>query len=123
VTPSPGKSRRSSRHEASTSSIKPSPFVILSTWLPRPDNYVALELWQYFLPPEERISCLQLRGKLWDLDLDLQVFVAVGSRLFLLGYEAPQGARPRDATFNICTEIILAGSVVHNKCIVKKEEE
>jgi hypothetical protein len=93
-----------------------SPFVIFCTWLPRPDGYISLELWQYFLPPEEKISCLQLRDKLWDLDLDLQAFVTVGNRFFLLGYEAPQGARPEAAKFNLCTEIVLAGDVVRRAC-------
>lgn len=69
---------------------------------------MALELWKYFLPPEEKISCLQLRERLWDLDQDLQTFVAVGSRFFLLGNEPSRNARPEDAKFNICTEIILA---------------
>ncbi|KAJ7243580.1 hypothetical protein B0H12DRAFT_829010 [Mycena haematopus] len=43
------------------------------------------EAWQYLLPPAERIRCLNLGEKLWDLNLDLQDFVAVGNRLILLG--------------------------------------
>lgn len=86
----------------------PSPFVIFCTWIPRPDEYVALELWKYFVPPEEKISCLQLQERLWDLDLDLQIFVVVGSRFFLLGSEPSGAARPEDAKVNICTEIVLA---------------
>jgi hypothetical protein len=93
-----------------------SPSVIFCTWFPRPDGYLSLELWRYFLPPEEKISCLQLRDKLWDLDLDLQSFVTVGSRFFLLGSEPPPGACPEDAKFNICTEIVLAGDVVRHGC-------
>jgi hypothetical protein len=42
-------------------------------------------VWQYFLPPTERIRSLGLREKIWDLNLDLQAFVAVGNRLILLG--------------------------------------
>ena len=85
----------------------PPPYVIFCTWIPRPDGYIALELWKYFVPPEEKISCLQLQERLWDLDLDLQIFVAVGSRFFLLGYEPSGIERPEDAKFNICTEICL----------------
>ncbi|KAJ6453580.1 hypothetical protein C8R45DRAFT_847062 [Mycena sanguinolenta] len=43
------------------------------------------EAWQYLLPPAERIRCLNLRGKLWDLNLRLEDFVAVGNRMILLG--------------------------------------
>ncbi|KAJ7337519.1 hypothetical protein DFH08DRAFT_705312 [Mycena albidolilacea] len=53
------------------------------------------EAWQYILPPGERIRCLNLREKLWDLNLDLQTFVAVGSRLLLLG--SREGRGPPDA--------------------------
>lgn len=112
MTPSLHKSQKRAPPRASASSptsgcVTHLPSVIFSAWLPRPDGYAELELWQYFLPPEEKISCLQLRQNLWDLDLDLQSFVVVGGRFFLLGYEASRDARPEDAEYNICTEIIL----------------
>src|SRR6516164_10099181 len=33
------------------STLMPSPSVIFCTWLPRSDEWVAVELWQYLLPP------------------------------------------------------------------------
>ena len=86
--------------------------VILCTWIPRPDGWMSVELWQYLLPPEEKIASFQLCDKIWDLNLDLQAFVVVGSRLFLLGYAGPDGPPPQDATFNICTEILLGKQLV-----------
>ncbi|KAJ6552219.1 hypothetical protein DFH09DRAFT_1038828 [Mycena vulgaris] len=65
------------------------PSVVIFAWVNHPvhPENLLLEAWQYFLPPTERIRCLNLSEKLWDLDLDLQSFVAVGNRLLLLGSE------------------------------------
>ncbi|KAJ7118440.1 hypothetical protein C8R43DRAFT_934201 [Mycena crocata] len=63
------------------------PSVIIVAWIKHSaqDDDLVPEAWQYSLPPAERIRCLNLREKIYDLDLDLQSFVAVGNRLFLLG--------------------------------------
>ncbi|KAF8189102.1 hypothetical protein K438DRAFT_1593661 [Mycena galopus ATCC 62051] len=58
--------------------------VVVVAWVKHGEGLVP-EAWQYLLPPAERIRCLNLRDKLWDLNLDLQDFVAVGNRLLLLG--------------------------------------
>ncbi|KAJ7672415.1 hypothetical protein DFH06DRAFT_1319837 [Mycena polygramma] len=63
------------------------PSAVIVGWVPHgiADGDLVPEFWQYSLPPAERIRCLDLREKLWDLNLDLQEFVGVGNRLFLLG--------------------------------------
>jgi hypothetical protein len=61
--------------------------VVIIAWVKHSadDDGLVPEVWQYFLPPTERIRSLGLREKIWDLNLDLQAFVAVGNRLILLG--------------------------------------
>ncbi|KAJ6588116.1 hypothetical protein B0H19DRAFT_1226040 [Mycena capillaripes] len=66
------------------------------------DEDLVPELWQYSLPPVERIRCLGLREKLWQLDLDLREFVAVDNRLLLLGSE---GGRGHDNKWDVAIEI------------------
>ncbi|KAJ6588127.1 hypothetical protein B0H19DRAFT_977992 [Mycena capillaripes] len=73
------------------------PSVVIVAWVTHSekDGDLVPEAWQYFLPPAERIRCLDLREKLWALNLDLQAFVAVGNRLVLLGSE--EGRESTDA--------------------------
>ncbi|KAJ7023448.1 hypothetical protein C8F04DRAFT_1401706 [Mycena alexandri] len=63
------------------------PSVVVVAWQKHPEHEDDLvpEVWQYFLPPAERIRCLNLGDRLWNLNLDLQAFVVVDSRLLLLG--------------------------------------
>ncbi|KAJ6632130.1 hypothetical protein B0H10DRAFT_2426970 [Mycena sp. CBHHK59/15] len=70
------------------------PSVVIVAWVNHSaeDGCLVPEAWQYFLPPTERIRCLNLGDKLWDLNLDLQSFIAVGNRLLLLGSE--EGREP-----------------------------
>ncbi|KAJ7243581.1 hypothetical protein B0H12DRAFT_1188503 [Mycena haematopus] len=91
---SPSKPRKGGRHKSATSPTTPtSDFpdsVVVVAWVKHAadgDDLVP-EAWQYLLPPAERIHCLKLGEKLWDLDLDLEDFVAVGNRLILLGVRA-----------------------------------
>ncbi|KAJ7761297.1 hypothetical protein B0H14DRAFT_2634083 [Mycena olivaceomarginata] len=51
------------------------------------DDALVPEIWQYFPPPVGRIRCLNLRDTFWDLKLDLQSFVAAGTRMLLFGSE------------------------------------
>ncbi|KAJ7742576.1 hypothetical protein B0H16DRAFT_1563032 [Mycena metata] len=72
--------------------------VVVVAWQKHPEHedHLVPEAWQYFLPPAERIRCLNLRDRLWNLNLDLQAFVVVGSRLLLLG-SAGGESDPTDA--------------------------
>jgi hypothetical protein len=91
----------------SQSLLSPVPSVVFCTWLPRANKFISPEFYQYLLPPEEKVSCLNLQEKIWDLDLDLQRFVAVGGRYFLLGYaEAEEDAPAEDVVYNVCVEIV-----------------
>lgn len=67
------------------------PSVIIFAWVQQDDEHLVPEAWQYFLPPTERIRCLNLKDMLWDLDLDFRASVAVGNRLLLLGHEEGDG--------------------------------
>ncbi|KAG7445237.1 uncharacterized protein BT62DRAFT_1025892 [Guyanagaster necrorhizus] len=73
------------------------------------EDHIMPELWQYFLPPEEKIQCFNVRSTIWSMDLNLHSFAAVGNRMIFFGYEAEsEGDRvPDDATYNICVEIDL----------------
>jgi hypothetical protein len=51
------------------------------------EDVLVPEIWQYFPPPVHRIRCLDLRETFWDLNLDLQSFVALGNRMLLFGSE------------------------------------
>ncbi|KAJ7450828.1 hypothetical protein FB451DRAFT_988361, partial [Mycena latifolia] len=63
------------------------PSVVIFAWvkLAADGDELVPEAWQYFLPPAERIRCLNLGRLLGELNLDLQSFIAVGNRLLLLG--------------------------------------
>ncbi|KAJ7476912.1 hypothetical protein B0H11DRAFT_2031175 [Mycena galericulata] len=70
-----------------TNSFPPS--VVIFAWVRHSpdDDALVPEAWQYFLPPTERIRCLNLCSLIWDLNLDLRTFVAVGNQIFLMGSE------------------------------------
>ncbi|KAJ7206512.1 hypothetical protein GGX14DRAFT_637403 [Mycena pura] len=59
--------------------------VVIFGWIKHTGDHLVAEAWHYMLPPAERIRCLDLKEQFWELDLDLQLFFAVGNRLFLLG--------------------------------------
>ncbi|TFK32387.1 hypothetical protein BDQ12DRAFT_502421 [Crucibulum laeve] len=63
----------------------PTPSVLLCAWVPHGEDEAAIELWQYFLPPEERIVCFKYCQKTYDLDEDFRSCVLIGSQLHLLG--------------------------------------
>ncbi|KAJ7766332.1 hypothetical protein DFH07DRAFT_881336 [Mycena maculata] len=70
------------------------PSVVIVGWIKHSagDDNLVPEVWQYLLPPTERIRCLNLRELIWDLELDIQAFVVVGNRLLLLGNEEEDGS-------------------------------
>ncbi|KAJ7700481.1 hypothetical protein B0H17DRAFT_1327964 [Mycena rosella] len=90
----PGRPPKNAVAEVVPASINFPPSAVMFGWVkhsPDSDNLVP-EVWQYLLPPAEQIRCLNLGGMVWDLALDLQAFVSVGNRLFLLGSEEGRDA-------------------------------
>ncbi|KAJ7753889.1 hypothetical protein B0H14DRAFT_2979706 [Mycena olivaceomarginata] len=124
VSPSPTKRPRGRPPKnpapAAATPVVPTPAsfqdsVMLVAWVKHTadDDALVPEAWLYSLPPAERIRCLDIREAVWDLNIDLQAFVAVGNRLFLLGsHEGREGWRvdkplPRlDIAVEISTEYL-----------------
>ncbi|KAK0447087.1 hypothetical protein EV421DRAFT_1901209 [Armillaria borealis] len=101
------------------------PHVIIAGWVDYgKDDHIMPELWQYFLPPEEKIQCFNIRSTIWSMDLNLHSFAAVGNRMILLGFEGDsEGDKvPDDARYNVCVEVDM-GVVSKNATEVKIEEE
>lgn len=78
------------------------PSVLIVGWIPFGDDGLVPEFWKYSLPPDEHCICLNLRQRLWDLDLDLQMFAVVGGRMFFFGRSSHQ-----DLTYNTCVEVVI----------------
>ena len=95
-------SSSSSGHGINDTDASATPSVIISGWIHHGDRYLVPELWKYSLPPDETSECLNLREKLWALDLDLQRFVIVGGRSFLLGRKSDD-----DLVWNTCVEVFI----------------
>ncbi len=70
-------------------------------------DHLMPELWQYFLPPEEKIQCFNIRSTIWSMDLNLHSFAAVGNRMIFLGFEGNSEGDtvPDNATYNVCVEV------------------
>lgn len=64
--------------------LSPCPSVIFCVWVPQSSKFITPELYQYLLPAEKQFHCLNLQKKIWSLKFDLQVFVVVAGRYFLL---------------------------------------
>jgi hypothetical protein len=62
---------------------------LFCAWIPsRIDrNYLVPEIYRYLLPPTEECECLDLQDKIWQTDLDLQSFVVVKGKVYLLGFD------------------------------------
>lgn len=82
---------------------EPSNRARICAWLPYNAEHLVPEIYEYLLPPDEEVRCLGLRDTLWALDLDLQSYLVVGSRSFLLGYNDKDCAEP---VWNVCVEIM-----------------
>ncbi|KAG7445267.1 uncharacterized protein BT62DRAFT_187317 [Guyanagaster necrorhizus] len=84
------------------------PFTVIVGWIKSPDHegYLVPEVWQYFIPPKERVQCLNLHRKLWALDLDLQTFITVNGRHFLFGVDEDD-VSSKNTVYNVCVELDL----------------
>lgn len=87
--------------------------VLLCCWFDHPDGrHLFSDVYQYFIPPEESIRCLNIHNGIWGLDLDLQVFVVVNNRMYIMGYDAPPGHEDveddTDPVWDVCVEISAA---------------
>lgn len=123
TSPSPRKRKRLSfpPHEVVVSP----PHVMVAGWVDYgKDDDIMPELWQYFLPPEEKIQCFHIRSKIWSMDLNLHSFALVDNRAILLGFEggSEEDNVPDTATYNVCVEVDM-GVVSKNATEVKIEEE
>ncbi|KAK0484504.1 hypothetical protein IW261DRAFT_1416461 [Armillaria novae-zelandiae] len=101
------------------------PHVMIAGWVDYgKDDDIMPELWQYFLPPEEKIQCFNIRSRIWSMDLNLHSFALVDNRMILLGFAGDgEGDRvPDNATYNVCVEVDM-GVVSKNATEVKIEEE
>jgi len=78
------------------------PSRIICAWVRHDNQHLVPELWKYSLPPDEICECLNFRQKIWALNLDLQKFVIIGGRSFLLGRQSDD-----DLVWNICVEIFI----------------
>lgn len=92
--------------------LSPCPSVVFGAWVPQPGapEFITPEIYQYLLPPEEQLNCLNLREKIFSLNIDLQIFVVVAGRYFLLGWkeenEDVKGENNNEPRFyNTCVEI------------------
>ncbi|SJL10736.1 uncharacterized protein ARMOST_14130 [Armillaria ostoyae] len=86
------------------------PSIVIMGWINSPDDeeYLVPEVWQYFIPPKERVQCFHLHRKLWALDLDLQTFITVNGRHFLFGVDGDNDiVYNRNAVYNVCVELDL----------------
>lgn len=101
------------------------PYVMIAGWVDygKGDDIIP-ELWQYFLPPEEKIQCFNIRSTIWSMDLNLHSFALVGNRMILLGFDGDSegDSVPDNATYNVCVEVDM-GVVSKNATEVKVEEE
>ncbi|KAF8952006.1 hypothetical protein BDZ97DRAFT_1768983 [Flammula alnicola] len=86
-------------HDAGSTSRLPSirvVFVIICAWIPLPNtDDIVPEIWHLFLSPDERINCLDISRKVWELDQDFQGFVCVGGQMRLMGTVPEPGVANR----------------------------
>ncbi|KDR80833.1 hypothetical protein GALMADRAFT_241303 [Galerina marginata CBS 339.88] len=59
--------------------------VLLCAWIPHSRGYLVPELWQYSIFPDNKVVCLGVGQKVFDLDIDLRHFTVVGDKMFLMG--------------------------------------
>ncbi|KAJ3515851.1 hypothetical protein NLJ89_g1494 [Agrocybe chaxingu] len=80
----------------STSSTS-APCITICGWVPWGKEEAAPELWHLFLTPTERIDCLNISKKVYDLDHDFQGVIMAGGKMMLLGYDPPEDVKMEDA--------------------------
>nr|GAT48216.1 predicted protein [Mycena chlorophos] len=70
------------------------PSAIIVGWVKHAGDNLSPEIWQYMLPPTQSIVCLELKEKVYRLDLDLEDFAVVGNRMILLGNSGKKTSLP-----------------------------
>ncbi|KAK0498993.1 hypothetical protein EDD18DRAFT_1103443 [Armillaria luteobubalina] len=82
------------------------PYIICG-WVASPfsndDSYLVPELYHYKLPPVQEVECLDVKQKLWELELDLQSFVAIGRRLYMFGHDRDE--TDVNTVYPVCIEL------------------
>lgn len=85
-----GKKRKRDS-DAPQISSSTTPRVIICGWTPYPNTDDLIpEFWEYLPFPEDKIMCLNVSQKIWDMDQDLQGIASTKGRLFLLGRDKPE---------------------------------
>ncbi|KAK0460699.1 uncharacterized protein EV420DRAFT_1533721 [Desarmillaria tabescens] len=82
------------------------PYAIICGWISSPyssNNHLVPELYRYQLPPVQEVECLDVKQKLWELELDLQSFIAVGRRLYIFGHDNDE--TDADTRYTVCIEL------------------
>ena len=83
--------KRKRDSDAPQISSSTTPRVVICGWTPYPNTDDLIpEFWEYLPFPEDKITCLNLRQKIWDMDQDLQGIASMKGRLFLLGRDKPE---------------------------------
>ncbi|KAF8904561.1 hypothetical protein CPB85DRAFT_1437746 [Mucidula mucida] len=59
---------------------------LVVAWIPYGTGDLVPDIWRCNMD-EETISCMNIRSRVWDLDLDLHCFVACKGRFLLLGHD------------------------------------
>ncbi|TFK69845.1 hypothetical protein BDN72DRAFT_839893 [Pluteus cervinus] len=122
ASPSPSSREESPLTDLSSPPPSPPPSnpnlpLLVGGWTSRNPNETIPELWECNLEkPSEGMRCLHVREKLAELKLDVQVFIACGRRVFILGYKHPKDHKlgpkydypPADAKWNVSVEIVFA---------------
>ncbi|KAK0194615.1 hypothetical protein F5146DRAFT_444383 [Armillaria mellea] len=83
------------------------PYAIICGWVASPfsidDSYLVPELYRYKLPPIQEVECLDVKQKLWELELDLQYFIAIGRRLYMFGHDSDE--TDANTVYTVCVEL------------------
>jgi hypothetical protein len=82
--------------------------VIICAFVDVPDtDDVAPEIWHLQLSPEERIECLNIKQKIWDLDADFQGSAYIDGQVRILGTDDPNEEDRSNAKWNTYLDISL----------------
>ncbi|KAK0224097.1 hypothetical protein IW262DRAFT_1548206 [Armillaria fumosa] len=84
------------------------PYAIICGWVASPfsndDSYLVPELYRYVLPPVQEVECLDMKQKLWELELNLQSFIAVGRKLYMFGHD-DSDETDAHTVYTVCVEL------------------
>ncbi|KAK0484503.1 hypothetical protein IW261DRAFT_1331192 [Armillaria novae-zelandiae] len=84
------------------------PYAIICRWVASPfsidGSYLVPEFYRYRLPPVQKVECqVDVKQKLWELELDLQSFIAVGRRLYMFGHDSDE--TDANTVYTVCVEL------------------